>query len=261
MELFFRKLGQGKPLIILHGLFGQSDNWNTLAKKYAESGYEVWVIDQRNHGLSPHSDIWNYDAMAEDLRELIEKENLVRPVLLGHSMGGKTVMFFDLLFPGIAEKIIVADISPRAYPPHHNKVLEALLSLDLFQLDSRKKAEDHLTSFQLDFGTRQFLLKNLYRLDETESAAKQQTFNWRFNLSVISDNISEVNKPVPTGKGSCPYLFVKGSASDYILDSDEEQIKILFPDSKIECIDGAGHWLHAEKPEEFLRITLDFMNS
>ena len=150
MSLFFRKYGHGKPLIILHGLFGQSDNWGTLAKRYSEEGLQVYAVDQRNHGLSFWSEEWNYTVMAKDLATLIASENIAKPILLGHSMGGKTVMHFDLLNPNAAEKIIVADISPRMYMPHHTQVLEALLSISLTQIKTRGEAEQQLMAYGLD---------------------------------------------------------------------------------------------------------------
>ena len=130
MKLAYREYGQGTPLIILHGLFGQSDNWNTLAKSFGEKGFRVFTIDQRNHGLSPHSDLWTYEHMAHDLYEFIKEHDLKDPILLGHSMGGKTVMYFESHYPSVASKVIICDIAARAYPPHHNEVLKALHSVD-----------------------------------------------------------------------------------------------------------------------------------
>ncbi|MBC7862739.1 MAG: alpha/beta fold hydrolase, partial [Bacteroidia bacterium] len=182
MTLFSRKYGAGKPLVILHGLFGQSDNWNTLSKKFAENSFEVFTVDLRNHGLSPHSDEWSYESMAQDLKEFIVENNLEKPFLIGHSLGGKVLMFFEMMFPDIAEKIVVVDMAPKAYPPHHNEALKALMAVDLEKVSSRKDAENKLNEFALDFGTKQFLLKNLYRLTETEN---QKLFGWRFNLKTI----------------------------------------------------------------------------
>jgi esterase len=261
MPLYFRKYGNGKPLIILHGLFGQSDNWNTLAKRYAEAGLEVYAVDQRNHGLSFWSDEWNYAVMAKDLADLIEAEKISNPILLGHSMGGKTVMHFDLNYPSVAEKIIVADISPRAYKPHHAQVLEGLLSISMSKLQSRKEAEDALIAFGLDIGTRQFLLKNLYRIEEAHPKIGQQIFDWRFNLDVISKQIQSVNEGVPEGCSETPALFLRGTKSDYISDADCDLIQSIFHRAAIVEISEAGHWLHAEKPQEFFQRTLDFIKS
>lgn len=261
MTLFFRKYGSGKPLIILHGLFGQSDNWNSLAKRYSEEGLEVYTVDQRNHGLSFWSEEWNYSVMAKDLAELIDNEKISNPILLGHSMGGKTVMYFDLMYPQLAEKTIIADISPRTYKPHHTQVLEGLLSISLSQLQTRKEAEEKLIAFGLDAGTRQFLLKNLYRLEEGHPAFGRQIFSWRFNLEVISRQIQRVNEGVPNGKSETPALFLRGAKSDYITEADHDLIQSIFPNATIDEISEAGHWLHAEKPQEFFQRTLDFIKS
>lgn len=256
MKLFFRKYGSGQPLIILHGLFGQSDNWNTLAKKYAESGFEVFVIDQRNHGLSPHSEEWTYEAMAADLKELIDAEKISSPALIGHSMGGKTVMFFELLYPGIAKEIIVADIAPRAYPPHHKEVLDALLSIDLDNTASRKEAEEQMSRFDLDFGTKQFLLKNLY-WDESSEPKK---LKWRFNLKTIHEKYASIGVRIPGGRSDVRALFVKGERSDYISATDEAEILRIFPRAEFATIKDAGHWVHAEKPQQFFDETIKFLN-
>jgi pimeloyl-ACP methyl ester carboxylesterase len=162
MKLAYREFGEGTPLIVLHGLFGQSDNWNTLAKNFADKGFHVFTLDQRNHGLSPHSDVWDYEVMADDLKKFIDNHNLENPILLGHSMGGKTVLFFELKYSGIAAKLIVADIAARAYEPHHNDVLKALHAVDFNSITTRKEAEDTMNNYLTDFGTKQFLLKNIY---------------------------------------------------------------------------------------------------
>ena len=177
MKLAYRTYGTGKPMIILHGLFGQSDNWNTLAKQFAEKGYQVFTVDQRNHGLSDHSTEWDYEVMAKDLKEFIDEHKLKQAILLGHSMGGKTVLFFEWMFPGITGKIIIADIAARAYPPHHNEVLAALNSVDLDFVNTRKDAEVKLSEFIQDFGTKQFLLKNIYWKD-----ASANKMDWRSQI-------------------------------------------------------------------------------
>jgi esterase len=258
MKLFSRKYGSGKPLVILHGLFGQSDNWNTLAKKFGESGFEVYTLDLRNHGLSPHSDKWNYTVMAEDLNEFIMEHHLQKPNLIGHSMGGKTVMFFELLFPSVSGKIVVADIAPRAYPPHNKNVLTALLSIDLDKISSRKEAEDGLNQHNLDFGTKQFLLKNLYW--ENDAEGRPKNLAWRFNLKAIAENFGAVGEKIPEGKSPAPALFLRGEKSDYVLPTDENAIKLQFPNAEIRTVEGAGHWIHAEKPIEFFNECVHFLN-
>ena len=256
MKLFFRKYGSGQPLIILHGLFGQSDNWNTLAKKYAEQGFEVYCVDQRNHGLSPHADEWTYDAMASDLKELIENENLSSPAIMGHSMGGKTAMFFVMLFPGVAKKIIVSDIAPRSYPPHHSEIIKALNSIDFNKISSRKEAEEQMNKFNMDFGTNQFLLKNLYWKDE-----ENKKLDWRFNLKVIAEKYENAGVEVPFFTSEIPALFVRGDKSGYINADDEDEIQRRFANAQIVTIAGAGHWIHAEKPQEYFDATIKFLKS
>lgn len=170
MKLFYRKFGQGQPLIILHGLFGQSDNWNSLAKQFSEQGFEVYIVDQRNHGLSPHSDEWNYKVMSEDIFELIDDLKLQNVILLGHSMGGKTVMQFALDHENMLDKLIVA-IAPKYYPLHHQIVLQALEAVDFKTIKTRREAEDILNTYITDFGTKQFLLKNIYWKENGELMA------------------------------------------------------------------------------------------
>lgn len=255
MKLAYREYGQGTPLIILHGLFGQSDNWNTLAKQFAEKGYRVFTVDQRNHGLSPHSDLWSYNHMAEDLKEFIEEHQLQKPILLGHSMGGKTVMYFNYLFPEKASKIIICDIAARAYPPHHNEVLKALHAVDFDFVKTRKEAEAVLNLHISDYGTKQFLLKNIYWKDTSNNL-----MDWRFNLKVISDNYDSISFAVPDFKSDLPCLVIKGGKSHYITQTDEEDFKNRYPAVKIESIEGAGHWVHAEKPKEFFNSVVAFLS-
>lgn len=254
MELAYREFGAGQPLIILHGLFGQSDNWNTLAKRFAEKGFHVFTIDQRNHGLSPHSEEWDYHVMAADLNEFIKFHTLEKPVLLGHSMGGKTVMFFEMLYPRIADKIIVADIAPRAYEPHHDDVLAALNAVDFSEINTRKEAEAILGNYISDFGTKQFLLKNIYW---KEDASKQM--DWRFNLKTITQKYNNVGVEAPSGFSDTPALFLKGEKSNYVTAEDEKEIAARFSHYKIETIANSGHWVHAEQPETFFNSVMAFI--
>ena len=257
MKLFFRKFGEGQPLIILHGLFGQSDNWNTLAKQFSENGLEVYTVDQRNHGLSPHSDEWNYKVMSEDILELIEDNNLKNVILLGHSMGGKTAMQFAINHPKCLDKLIVVDIAPKLYPIHHQGVLQALREVDFNLLKTRKEVEAVLSKYISDFGTKQFLLKNIFWLDDTEMA-------WRFNLKVITEQIENVGQNVEHIGDAMPTdvvcdvstLFIRGENSNYVLDEDIDLIQEIFSNSIVETISGAGHWVHAEKPKEFFESVM-----
>ncbi|MCC6372103.1 MAG: alpha/beta fold hydrolase [Bacteroidia bacterium] len=254
MKLAYREFGEGQPLIILHGLFGQSDNWNTLAKNFAEKGFKVFTVDQRNHGLSPHSNEWNYELMAEDLLEFINDHALKQPKLLGHSMGGKTVLFFEKLFPGIASQLIIADIAARAYEPHHDNVFAALHAVDFDFVSNRKEAEAIMEQHITDFGTRQFLLKNIYWKDTANSR-----MDWRFNLNTIYEKYHEIGVAVPEFKSPTNTLIVRGEKSNYVNAQDLEDFNNRFSNLKIVTIENAGHWVHAEKPKEFFEAVTGFI--
>lgn len=253
MKLFYRKFGQGQPLIILHGLFGQCDNWNTLAKQFAENGFEVFVVDLRNHGLSPHSDVWNYHVMSDDVLELINDNELNNVILLGHSMGGKVAMQFAVDHSQFLDKLIVVDIAPKYYPMHHQNVLKALQKVDFSTVKNRKEVEEILSEYISDFGTRQFLLKNIYWKTETELA-------WRFNLKIIIEQIENVGEAQESNVAcDIPTLFIRGENSNYILDEDIKAIQSVFPLSDIATVLGAGHWVHAEKPKDFFDRVMRFL--
>jgi esterase len=254
LKLFFRKSGEGKPVVILHGLFGLSDNWQTLGKQLAQNGFTVYLVDLRNHGNSPHSNEFNYDVLSKDVLELIEQENITNPTLLGHSLGGKTAMQFALHYPEKISSLIVVDIAPRYYEPHHQKVLNGLFSVDLNVIQSRGEAEKILASKIADVGTRQFLLKNLYWKESNK-------LDWKFNLKGIADTIENVGKEIKAENTfDKPTLFIKGEKSNYINDFDTTAIKKLFPESTILTAAGAGHWVPAESPVWFLESVLVFLN-
>jgi esterase len=253
MKLHYRTMGEGHPVIILHGVFGTSDNWQTFAKQLADR-YQIFLPDQRNHGLSPHDEAFDYHVMSEDLREFIEEHKLENPVILGHSMGGKVAMFFATIYPDQFEKMIVVDIAPRAYPVHHQKILEALAAVKIGEISSRKEAEDQMKPYIADFGIRQFLLKNLKREDNN-------SFTWKLNLSAIRQNIERIGEAVDESHAvEKPVLFVGGEKSEYIRKDDHPLITQIFPQSRIVTIPRSGHWIHAEQPgllleevEHFLR--------
>lgn len=247
MKLYFRKLGeQGTPIIILHGIFGSSDNWLNIGKVLAET-HQVFLLDQRNHGQSPWSDEFDYMVMAADLKEFIEDHQLQNPILIGHSMGGKVVMQFELNYPALAQKVIVVDIAPKYYPVHHTQILNGLNSLDLKNLQSRTEANEHLKRFEEKEGVRQFLLKNLYRNSENE-------FAFRINLKVITKNIDVVGHELFIKNPSETFTyFIKGSDSHYILPEDERYISEIFPNFEIIEITNAGHWVQADQPEAFVK--------
>ena len=265
MKLYFKKIGDGKPLIILHGLFGMSDNWMTLAKQFAGNGFSCYAVDQRNHGRSPHSDEFNYEVMAEDLFELMVDEQLASASFIGHSLGGKAAMFFSSLHPDKTEKLVVSDIAPKFYPPHHHREMAALQSLDLESIHSRKEAEELLLLSLPDEATVQFLLKNLYWMEANEGEVKNEPdkkLAWRFNLSAIQKNFNTVGEALPDDfRFNKPTLFLRAEKSGYITEQDTLGIKKHFPLAEIKTISKAGHWIHAENPKEFMEVTLQFLTS
>lgn len=252
MELLnYKRFGQGQPLIILHGFLGSLDNWLTLGKRFAED-YDVILVDQRNHGKSFHSNEWGYDEMTTDLEHLIETLNLENPILLGHSMGGKTVMQYAAFYPQQIDKLIVADIGPKAYPVHHDQILNGLKSIPVGQISSRQEADEILSDYIKEDSTRVFLLKNLKRTSEG--------FDWKMNLPVLAEKIEEVGKalshhlPIETNT-----LFIRGGSSNYIPDEDWEDIEEIFPNAQLETIENTGHWLHAENPDKFYDLVTNFL--
>lgn len=246
-------VGEGKPLCILHGFLGMSDNWKTLGNAYAEKGFSVHLIDQRNHGRSFHSAAFNYDLLAKDLKAYLNFHQISKTAIIGHSMGGKTAMQFACSTPEMVNKLLVADIAPKFYPPHHHDIITALQSVDLENKVSRKEIDDELKKYLSNAGVRQFLLKNLHR-------TKEKNLAFRFNLPVLSTKMEEVGDNInSTDHFSGPTLFLKGSKSEYVTESDTETIKRHFPLASIETVSNAGHWLHAENPKEFLQKSLHFL--
>lgn len=252
-QLYSKILGQGEPLIILHGFLGMSDNWKTLGNQYAENGFEVHLVDQRNHGRSFHSDAFSYEIMAADLYRYCETHQLRKTDIIGHSMGGKTAMLFATMYPEKVNKLIIADIAPKYYPVHHQTILNGLLSIDFKVTKSRKDAGKQLSRYIPELGIRQFLLKNIYWKEKEQLA-------FRFNLTVLNDNIEEIGKALPQDAVFPEKtLFVKGGNSEYITSQDEDLIKKHFPDSEIAVIENAGHWIQAENPKMFFSITSAFL--
>ncbi|MDP4679515.1 MAG: alpha/beta fold hydrolase [Cyclobacteriaceae bacterium] len=251
--LNYKILGEGQPLIILHGLFGSLDNWMTLGKRFAQ-GFKVVLVDQRNHGKSFHDYSFSYSVMADDLKNLIEHLKLEQPILIGHSMGGKTVMQYLAFNPTEVKKLIVADIGPKSYPVHHESIINGLKKVSLSNIQLREEVDIQLGKYIPDLGTRTFLMKNLSRTSDGR-------FEWKMNLDVISDNIEEVGKsldyylPLET-----PCLFIRGSDSSYILDEDLDGIMDIFPEARLETINGSGHWLHADNPQKFFELVTDFIS-
>ena len=273
MKLFFRQAGHGQPLLILHGLFGSSDNWYSLSKVFAEK-YTVYTIDQRNHGQSPHSDDFNYKLLTEDLAAFMIENTIVNPIVIGHSMGGKTAMNLAIKNPNTIEKLIVVDIAPKAYPVHHDHILDGLTAIPLSSIQSRNEAEAILAEYVDEADVRQFLLKNLSRDSEGR-------FIWKINLAAIEQHIEEIGagmqyegifdhsrrRPPYHGIGAgMQYegifdkstLFVKGAKSNYFKPGDDQLITNYFPQAKIETLN-TGHWVQAEDPKGFIKMVFDFI--
>ena len=253
MLLHSNIFGDGKPFVILHGFLGMGDNWKTLGKQFSREGYQVHLVDQRNHGRSFHDEDFDYDILAEDLKKYCDYHRLENIILLGHSMGGKTAMLFAAKYPQIVKKLIVADISPRFYPIHHDAILEGLASLDFDNLESRTEADEQLSKYVSEFGVRQFLLKNLFWVEKGK-------LGLRINLEALTKNVSEVGQALSIHlKFEKDTLFLRGDRSEYIGVNDEGLIKMQFPNASITTINNAGHWLHAENPKKFYQFVMDFI--
>ena len=252
MKLHYRTIGEGEPLFILHGLFGSSDNWQTLGKKFAEK-HKVYFVDQRNHGRSPWSDDFNYDLMVEDFHELVTDLGETKINLLGHSMGGKTAIGFAAKYPHIIDKLVIADISHKEYSMHHDQIIEGLQSLDLSKIKSRGQADRELAKFIQEIGVRQFLLKNLYWIEKGQ-------LGWRINIPVLSDRIYDIIAEIKFNTINNETLFIRGGKSNYILESDYPELARKFPNSRIESIEESGHWVHAEAPYRFYDLINEFIS-
>lgn len=258
MKLFYRKYGEGPPLIILHGLYGSSDNWATIAKSLSNI-YTVYLPDQRNHGQSPHSDVHDYDSMRDDLFELAAELKLKKFFLAGHSMGGKTAISFALKWPEMLNGLLIADISPfvneitnqKAYDKHMS-ILRSMASLDIENISSRGEAELFLAEKIRDVKTRGFILKNLQRNTGNE-------FSWKINVTSLIKNLEKIMEGISRGTDfvqpitGFPVIFLKGADSDYIMPADYRDILQIFPGAEIKVIEKAGHWIHADRPDEVLR--------
>lgn len=253
MELHAITQGSGKPLLIIHGFLGSSDNWKTFAGQYAEKGYAVHVLDMRNHGRSPHSDEFSYELMASDVVEYCQKNQLSSVEIIGHSMGGKVAMLVASENPDLVEKLIVADIGPKYYKQHHQDILAGLNAVDFSEKPSRSDVDAILKQHIEEESTVQFLAKNLYWLEPGQLA-------FRFNLPVLTEQIEQIGQALPENLiYEKPTLFLRGANSRYIKDEDLEAIRKHFPKAIFVSLKNAGHWLHAEQPAAFLESTLLFL--
>ena len=253
MLLHSNIIGEGQPFVILHGFLGMSDNWKTLGIQFSEQNFQVHLVDQRNHGHSFHDNQFNYEVLVEDLKHYCDEHQLENMILLGHSMGGKTAMLFAAKYPELVSKLMVADISPRFYPVHHDGILNGLSALNFDVLKSRSEADKVLSKYISDLGTRQFLLKNLYWVEKG-------TLGLRMNLEVLKEEVAEVGEPLPSqATFEKDTLFLRGDRSEYIGVEDENIILNHFPKAKISTISNAGHWLHAENPKDFFDTVMGFV--
>ncbi len=255
MLLHYKTYGEGKPVIIMHGLFGSGDNWRTIATHLA-SDYRCIVVDMRNHGRSPHDEEMNFRLMSEDIRELMTDLGYTQVSLIGHSMGGKVAMTFALMYPELVDNLIVVDIATKKYQPQHQTVIKAIEAVDPKQMEDRAEAEQILAQYLGDDqSTILFLMKNLTRL-------QSGGFSWKANMPVIIKSYDLlIDEVVSASVYDKACLFVRGENSKYIRDEDIPEIKLLFPAAEIKTISGAGHWVHADAPEAFVRIAEGFLSS
>ena len=239
-----------KHILILHGFLGSGDNWISVSRKLNDIGFTIHLIDQRNHGRSFHSEKFDYELMCEDLFNYIEYYNVINPILIGHSMGGKTAMRFSLKYPELIQKLIVLDTSPREYPVLHQAIIDSLKEIDLSIYNTRNSVDDKLKQSIKQKDLRNFLMKNIYRTNDGK-------LSFRFNLRSLSKNIGNIGKKIESdNQFNADVIFIKGENSEYINESDKESINILFPNSKFYIIPNAGHWLHVDNPNDFLSVLL-----
>jgi pimeloyl-ACP methyl ester carboxylesterase len=252
LDLHTKEYGKGPTLLVLHGLFGSLDNWATLARRWGDH-FHVLTLDARNHGRSPHSHDLSYNAMASDLLDIMDQRGFAQAHVLGHSMGGKTAMHFASAHPDRINRLIVVDIAPKSYPRKHDEILAALAGVRLGLYRERRGVDRALSTRIPDPPTRQFLMKNLAR-DERGG------FRWKMNLAGIESHYDEIRRGLGDGlRFDKPTLFVRGGKSGYILSEDAPLIKKYFPHSTILTVKNAGHWVHADAPEEMYKIVLHFL--
>jgi pimeloyl-ACP methyl ester carboxylesterase len=247
VDLYHRRLGAGRPVVILHGLLGSSDNWGTVGRDLSSS-YDVLLVDQRDHGRSPHTDRITYPLMADDVHALITRLGLKDLVMVGHSMGGKTAMFFAQKYPDLVRHQVIVDMGPREYPfSNHERIIQGLQEIDLKPLRSRQEVEQRLAQYVKEPGVVQFLMKSLYWKEEGQLA-------WRFNVPLIARDMPDILAAIGPETVRTPTLFIRGGQSDYITREDIPAMKEQFTNVRIETVDYAGHWVHAQAPEEVARL-------
>jgi pimeloyl-ACP methyl ester carboxylesterase len=255
ISLNYKSYGSGsKSLVIIHGFLGSLDNWHSLSTQWGAAGLQVFSLDMRNHGKSPHTATHSIELMSADVIDFILDKNLSDVILLGHSMGGKVAMHAALRYPNLIKQLIVADMAPKKYQRGHDDVFDAIQSVHLNSINSRKDAEEEMKAYLGDFGTRQFILKNLERTPDNK-------YQWKFNLETLYRDydaiLEEITFEIPY---THPTLFLKGDLSLYVKEKDYPNIYALFPNAHIQSIANAGHWLHADQPAEFFQRVISFIN-
>lgn len=236
---------------MLHGIFGSSDNWLTQSRMLSDE-FRTFSLDQRNHGQSPHDARFDFPAMVDDVVAFMDEHQIVDPVVIGHSMGGKVAMNLAVAHPGRLSKLVVVDIAPKPYNMDDYVILKGLNAVPITTITTRQEADEALAQYVPEPEVRQFLLKNLQRKPEGG-------FQWKLNLPAITENIRQVGLPLQyDGKFEKPALFIRGSRSGYIKDHDFDRIRAIFPHAQFETLD-AGHWVPAEKPTEFVDLVRRFI--
>jgi esterase len=255
MELNYKSFGMGEPLIILHGLFGMLDNWQTFAKQLA-SHNEVFIMDLRNHGRSPHSDEHNYTLMARDIYDFMIEQNLFSAHVMGHSMGGKTAMQFAAYYPGLVRKLIVVDMFPKRYEviyPEHLIMFRVIDEIIQKRFTKRINAEEYIATLLPDPRLSGFLSKNLLINDDG-------IVDWKFNAKALKNNYQALSDPVDfNGKITNKTLLIKGGNSNYISSEDEKNIELYFSNARLETIPNAGHWVNVDAPDALLELVDQFI--
>jgi len=256
MQLLHAKiLGEGEPLLILHGLLGMGDNWISLGRIFANNGYQVHLIDQRNHGKSFHSDEMNYEVMVEDLQHYTNHFKLHKINIIGHSMGGKTAMHYAMTHPKSINKLIIVDIAPVNYPPHHHFIFDTINQINLSNFSSRKDIAQAIEKYIDKKSIANFLLKNLFR-------DKSGNYHWKANINILENSLEELGEAIPSQSSfSKNTLFIKGEKSPYIQKTYLPIINTHFPNSNVITIKNSGHWVHAEQAKIFFDKVLHFLDS
>jgi esterase len=257
LELHAQVMGEGAPLVVLHGLFGASQNWQTVARTWLAAKFEVHLLDLRNHGQSPQSDVHDYPSMAEDVGWYITHHiSRGNAHVMGHSMGGKVAMQLAATQPSRVDRLVIVDMAPRPYVATHLEMIEAMLAIDPAAARSRKEVEEALMAAIPDRNVRMFLLTNLVR----DSGVGGSGLRWRVNLDAIYRNYTNIIDDVDIGPAfTNPTLFVRGSGSDFIRDADWPHIQRLFSGAKLLTIEGAGHWVHADAPQALSEAVSAFL--